>query len=40
MTDRVPAIFLAHGSPFLLDDEEWVAQLRQWAGRCPVRAPS
>lgn len=35
MPDRVPAIFLAHGSPFLLDDEEWVAQLRQWAGALP-----
>ena len=35
MTDRVPAIFLAHGSPFLLDDEEWVAQLRRWAGALP-----
>ncbi|HTT69372.1 MAG TPA: class III extradiol ring-cleavage dioxygenase [Gemmatimonadales bacterium] len=35
MPDRVPAIFLAHGSPFLLDDQEWIAQLRQWAGAMP-----
>ncbi|HXY19269.1 MAG TPA: class III extradiol ring-cleavage dioxygenase [Gemmatimonadales bacterium] len=35
MPDRAPAIFLAHGSPFLLDDEEWVAQLRRWAGAMP-----
>ncbi|HXY68061.1 MAG TPA: class III extradiol ring-cleavage dioxygenase [Gemmatimonadales bacterium] len=32
---RVPAIFLAHGSPFLLDDEAWVADLRRWAGSLP-----
>ncbi len=31
----MPAIFLAHGSPFLLDDGEWVAQLRAWAGAVP-----
>jgi len=35
MTDRQPSIFLAHGSPFLLDDEEWVAQLGQWAAAMP-----
>lgn len=28
----MPALFLAHGSPFLLDDRQWVDQLRQWAG--------
>jgi 4,5-DOPA dioxygenase extradiol len=32
---RMPAIFLAHGSPFLLDDTEWVADLRAWAGAMP-----
>lgn len=31
MDARMPAIFLAHGSPFLLDDREWIAQLRAWA---------
>ena len=35
MIDRLPAIFLAHGSPFLLDDAQWVAQLGQWAGAMP-----
>ena len=33
--DRMPAIFLAHGSPFLLDDVEWVAQLKRWADAMP-----
>lgn len=33
--DRMPAIFLAHGSPFLLDDAEWVAQLKRWADAIP-----
>ena len=35
MTDRLPAVFLAHGSPFLLDDAEWMAQLGRWAGAMP-----
>jgi len=26
-----PSIFLAHGSPLLLDDREWVADLAAWA---------
>ena len=33
--DRMPAIFLAHGSPFLLDDAEWLAQLGRWAKALP-----
>jgi 4,5-DOPA dioxygenase extradiol len=32
---RMPAIFLAHGSPFLLDDAEWTAELSRWAGEMP-----
>ena len=32
MSDVMPAIFLAHGSPFLLDDTEWMAQLAAWSG--------
>ena len=32
---RMPAIFLAHGSPFLLDDAEWMAQLGRWAKGLP-----
>ncbi len=35
MTDRLPSIFLAHGSPFLLDDAEWMLQLGRWAGAMP-----
>ena len=35
MIDRLPSIFLAHGSPFLLDDAEWMAQLGQWAAALP-----
>lgn len=32
---RMPAIFLAHGSPFLLDDAGWMAELRAWAQALP-----
>ncbi|WP_437953625.1 class III extradiol ring-cleavage dioxygenase [Sorangium sp. So ce296] len=32
---RMPALFLAHGSPFLLDDRAWVAELRAWAQAMP-----
>jgi 4,5-DOPA dioxygenase extradiol len=31
----MPAIFLAHGSPLLLDDHAWVNDLRVWAGALP-----
>ena len=31
----MPVIFLAHGSPFLLDDERWVEELRAWALALP-----
>ena len=31
----MPAIFLAHGSPLLLDDTGWVAELNQWAQALP-----
>src|SRR5262245_41864566 len=31
----MPSIFLAHGSPFLLDDAAWVAELRRWALALP-----
>ena len=33
--DRTPAIFLAHGSPPLLDDAQWVAELAGWARAMP-----
>src|SRR5258706_3107088 len=32
---RMPVIFLAHGSPMLLDDAPWMAELTAWAGRLP-----
>ncbi|HUS04730.1 MAG TPA: class III extradiol ring-cleavage dioxygenase [Bryobacteraceae bacterium] len=31
----MPSIFLAHGSPFLLDDASWVRELHQWARDLP-----
>src|SRR5665213_2460230 len=31
----MPAIFLAHGSPLLLDDQGWVTELRGWAQALP-----
>ncbi len=31
----MPSIFLAHGSPFLLDDQGWVGELKAWAGALP-----
>jgi 4,5-DOPA dioxygenase extradiol len=32
---RMPAVFLAHGSPLLLDDAKWVGELAAWAGALP-----
>jgi 4,5-DOPA dioxygenase extradiol len=32
---RMPAIYLGHGAPPLLDDALWVSQLRSWAGALP-----
>lgn len=32
---RMPVVFLAHGSPLLLDDASWVAELGRWAGAMP-----
>jgi 4,5-DOPA dioxygenase extradiol len=34
-TKATPAIFLAHGSPFLLDDQRWVGDLAAWARALP-----
>ena len=34
-TTRMPAIFLAHGSPLLLDDSAWVDELKGWAKKLP-----
>jgi 4,5-DOPA dioxygenase extradiol len=33
--DQMPSIFLAHGSPLLLDDAGWVAELAGWANELP-----
>lgn len=32
----MPSIFLAHGSPLLLDDRHWMAELRAWADAMPT----
>src|SRR5438128_2456557 len=32
---HMPSIFIAHGSPFLLDDAEWVGELNSWAQSLP-----
>jgi len=31
----MPVTFLAHGSPLLLDDKRWVAELHAWGGALP-----
>ena len=31
----MPSIFLAHGSPFLLDDQGWVGELKAWSDALP-----
>jgi 4,5-DOPA dioxygenase extradiol len=33
--NRMPAIFLAHGAPPLLDMPDWVRELHDWAGALP-----
>ncbi len=35
MARPIPALFLAHGAPPLLDDAGWVAELAAWAARLP-----
>jgi len=32
---RLPALYLGHGAPTLLDDEVWPGQLSRWAARLP-----
>lgn len=32
---RMPAIFLAHGNPFVLDDASWMAEFHGWANALP-----
>jgi 4,5-DOPA dioxygenase extradiol len=31
----MPALYLGHGAPPLVDDPRWVAELKQWAGDIP-----
>jgi 4,5-DOPA dioxygenase extradiol len=35
MTDRMPALYLGHGAPPLLDDPVWSGQLGAWAADLP-----
>ncbi len=35
MNDRIPALFLGHGAPPLLDDPVWSGQLAAWAADLP-----
>jgi 4,5-DOPA dioxygenase extradiol len=32
---RTPAVYLGHGAPTLVDDEEWVRQLGEWSSGLP-----
>lgn len=34
-SDQMPALFLAHGSPLLLDDTTWVDELKRWSAALP-----
>ncbi|MGC9669834.1 dioxygenase [Planosporangium sp. 12N6] len=33
--NRMPALYLGHGAPPLVDDPTWTAELRAWSGRLP-----
>jgi 4,5-DOPA dioxygenase extradiol len=33
--ERMPAVFLSHGGPTLLEDAEWTGQLSGWGARLP-----
>ena len=35
MDEKMPAVYLGHGAPPLVDDELWVSQLRTWAQGLP-----
>ena len=34
-TDRMPAIYLGHGAPPLIEDTVWPRELAAWAGSLP-----
>ncbi|MCI2974466.1 MAG: dioxygenase [Ferrimicrobium sp.] len=36
MSTSMPALYLSHGAPPLLDDSLWVAELKAWRERLPV----
>ena len=33
--EPMPALFLSHGAPPLVDDELWVSQLAEWSRELP-----
>jgi 4,5-DOPA dioxygenase extradiol len=35
MNEQMPALYIGHGAPPLVDDELWVSQLASWAGELP-----
>ncbi|MEO3761440.1 class III extradiol ring-cleavage dioxygenase [Mycobacterium sp. B14F4] len=35
MADELPALYLSHGAPPLVDDEPWVGQLADWSRELP-----
>jgi 4,5-DOPA dioxygenase extradiol len=36
----LPALFISHGAPPLLDDGLWLRQLLDWPRHCPSPGPS
>ena len=34
-TERMPAVYLGHGAPPLVDDARWVSQLQRWSANLP-----
>jgi 4,5-DOPA dioxygenase extradiol len=34
-TERMPAVYLGHGAPPLVDDARWVSELRRWSADLP-----
>lgn len=32
---RMPAVYLSHGAPTLVDDQQWMAELAHWAAELP-----
>ena len=35
MTQKMPALYIGHGAPWLLDDPVWSSELATWAGELP-----